>query len=75
MTGVGHARMQAAMDSAAVIRTLRRAGWRLDRIRGSHHVFRHPEQPGTVVVPHPRKDVPVGTLHAIERQAGLRLRS
>lgn len=67
--------MQRAMDSAAVIRALREAGWRLDRIRGSHHVFRHPERPGTVVVPHPRKDLPIGTLRQIERQAGARLRS
>jgi len=63
------------MDSAAVIRALRKAGWQLDRVRGSHHVFRHPEQAGTVVVQHPRKDIPIGTLRQIERQAGLRLRS
>ena len=63
------------MDSAAVIRVLRQAGWRLDRVRGSHHIFRHPERTGTVVVQRPRKDLPIGTLRQIERQAGLRLRS
>ncbi len=63
------------MDSAAVIRALRKAGWQLDRVRGSHHIFRHPRRAGTVVVQHPRKDIPIGTLRQIERQAGLRLRS
>ena len=63
------------MDSAAVIRALRKAGWQLDRVRGSHHIFRHPGRAGTVVVQHPRKDIPIGTLRQIERQAGLRLRS
>jgi predicted RNA binding protein YcfA (HicA-like mRNA interferase family) len=63
------------MDSGRVIRALRDAGWRLDRVRGSHHIFRHPDKPGTVVVPHPRKDLPIGTLRQIEMRAGLRLRS
>jgi predicted RNA binding protein YcfA (HicA-like mRNA interferase family) len=63
------------MDSATVIRALRKAGWQLDRVRGSPHVFRHPEKTGTVVVQHPRNDIPIGTLREIERQAGLRLRS
>jgi predicted RNA binding protein YcfA (HicA-like mRNA interferase family) len=56
---------------AALIRELRAAGWVLDRIRGSHHVFRHPARPGHVVVPHPKKDLGVGLVAAIRRQAGL----
>ncbi len=44
------------MKSADLIRELRAAGWVLDRVRGSHHVFRHPGRPGHVVVPHPKKD-------------------
>jgi hypothetical protein len=27
-----------------------------------HLHFRHPEKPGTVTVPHPRKDITIGTL-------------
>jgi predicted RNA binding protein YcfA (HicA-like mRNA interferase family) len=59
------------MESAALIRELEAAGWRLDRVRGSHHVFRHPDRPGLVVVPHPKKDLGPGLIKAIRKQAGL----
>jgi predicted RNA binding protein YcfA (HicA-like mRNA interferase family) len=59
------------MQSADLIRALRQAGWVLDRVRGSHHVFRHPERPGIVVVPHPKKDLGTGLVKAIRRQAGI----
>lgn len=60
------------MDSREIIRALRRAGWVLRRVRGSHHQFSHPSLPGLVTVVHPRRDVPKGTLRGIERQSGLR---
>ncbi len=60
------------MKSGALIRELEAAGWVLDRVRGSHHVFRHRERPGIVVVPHPKKDLGKGLVAAIRRQAGLR---
>jgi predicted RNA binding protein YcfA (HicA-like mRNA interferase family) len=59
------------MKSAALIRELEQAGWILDRIRGSHHVFKHPSRPGIVVVPHPKKDLGTGLVAAIRKQAGL----
>lgn len=62
------------MDSRAVIKALEADGWRLRRTKGSHHQYRHPTKPGLVTVPHPKKDIPAGTLRSIERQAGLRLR-
>ena len=62
------------MTSAEVISVLKKAGWYMIRIKGSHHHFAHPANPGIVTVPHPRKDLPIGTLRSIERQAGLRLR-
>ena len=61
----------AQMKSADLIRELRAAGWILDRIRGSHHVFRHPDRPGHIVVPHPKKDLGVGLIAAIRKQAKL----
>ena len=57
------------MKSAALIRELEAAGWVLDRVRGSHHVFRHPRRPGHVVVPHPKKDLGIGLVTAIRKQA------
>jgi predicted RNA binding protein YcfA (HicA-like mRNA interferase family) len=59
------------VKSADLIRELKKAGWELDRVRGSHHVFKHPERPGIVVVPHPKKDLGNGLVAAIRRQAGL----
>ena len=59
------------MKSADLIRELAKAGWVLDRIRGSHHVFTHPSRPGIVVVPHPKKDLGKGLVAKIRKQAGV----
>ena len=61
------------MTSREIIKRLEADGWRLDRTAGSHHHFRHPSKPGTVAVPHPKKDMPRGTQKTIARQAGLKL--
>ena len=57
-----------------MIRALEADGWVVVAQRGSHRQFKHPTRPGRVTVPHPRRDMPVGTLHSIERQSGLKLR-
>lgn len=62
------------MDSRAVILLLEVAGWRLVRVTGSHHHFRHPGRAGTATVAHPVKAIPPGTLRNIERQSGVPLR-
>lgn len=59
------------MTSAALIAELKQAGWALDRVRGSHHVFKHASRPGIVVVPHPKKELGTGLVAAIRKQAGL----
>jgi predicted RNA binding protein YcfA (HicA-like mRNA interferase family) len=61
------------VSSAEVIRRLRSAGWALVRSKGSHHHFRHELRPGIVTVPHPKKDLPIGTLRSIERSSGVQL--
>jgi predicted RNA binding protein YcfA (HicA-like mRNA interferase family) len=61
-------------DSKAIIRAIEADGWKLARVTGSHHHFRHASKPGTVTVAHPKKDVPPGTLKSIERQSGLKLK-
>ena len=60
------------MNSADVIRMLKADGWEEVATRGSHHQFKHPAKPGRVTVPHPKKDLPAGTLHSILKQAGLK---
>lgn len=59
------------MKSSDLIRELTEVGWVLDRVRGSHHVFRHPSRPGIVVVPHPKKDLGKGLVAKIRKQAGI----
>lgn len=59
------------MDSAKLIKQLKKDGWRLDRVKGSHHVFTHPRKPGHVTVPHPKKDLGKGLVALIRKQAGL----
>ena len=58
------------MDSREIIRRLERSGWQLVRTKGSHRQYKHPVKPGLVTVPHPRRDIPTGTLRAIFQQAG-----
>lgn len=59
------------MRSADLIRELSSVGWTLDRVRGSHHVFKHADRPGLLVVPHPKKALGKGLVAAIRKQAGL----
>jgi predicted RNA binding protein YcfA (HicA-like mRNA interferase family) len=61
------------VSSREVIRKLQDDGWELKRVSGSHHHFRHATKQGTVTVPHPKKDLPLGTLKSIERQSGVKL--
>jgi len=59
--------------SADVVRAIAAEGWFVVRVKGSHHHFKHFTRRGLVTVPHPRKDMPLGTRRAIERQSGVAL--
>jgi predicted RNA binding protein YcfA (HicA-like mRNA interferase family) len=61
----------AGVRSKDLIRLVEREGWVLRRVRGSHHQFKHPTKPGLVTIPHPKKDMPQGTVKNILRQAGI----
>ncbi|TXT64255.1 MAG: hypothetical protein BAJALOKI1v1_590015 [Promethearchaeota archaeon] len=54
-----------------VIKILKEYGFVLDRIKGSHHIFYHPESRRRVVVPLHKKELPRGTLMEILKQAGI----
>jgi predicted RNA binding protein YcfA (HicA-like mRNA interferase family) len=60
--------------SRELIAFLQAHGWYEVAHKGSHVQFKHPTKPGRVTVPHPKRDIPVGTLKSIEKQAGLKLR-
>lgn len=59
------------MSSREIIKLIEEEGWFLKRVNGSHHHFRHPDKPGTVTVPNPKKDLPNPTVKSIFKQAGL----
>ncbi len=61
------------MTSGEIIAKLKAAGWYQVHVKGSHHQFKHADLPGKVTVPHPVKDVPLGTRRSIERQSGVDL--
>jgi predicted RNA binding protein YcfA (HicA-like mRNA interferase family) len=60
------------MDSRKIIKILTENGWFQVAKVGSHSQFRHPDRKGRVTVPHPKKDIPIGTLKSIERQSGIK---
>ena len=62
------------MDSREVIKRLREDGWFEVAQVGSHKQFKHATKAGPVTVPAPRRDIPIGTLRSIEKQAGIKLR-
>lgn len=43
------------MNSAEVVKLIQADGWRLIRISGSHHHFRHAVKAGLVIIPHPKR--------------------
>ena len=56
------------MNSRDIITALLADGWKQVAQKGSHVQFKHPIKPGRVTVPHPKRDVPLGTLRSIEKQ-------
>jgi predicted RNA binding protein YcfA (HicA-like mRNA interferase family) len=59
------------MKAREVVAILRRAGWIIDRQKGSHLILTRPDGTRPVVVPNHSGDVRRGTLHGILDQAGL----
>lgn len=60
-----------AIKPAQLIRALKRKGWELDRVRGSHYILIHPEQQRAVPVPYHNRDLKPGTLAGILRSTGV----
>ena len=60
-----------ALRGERVVRALERAGFKVMRITGSHHIMRHPDGRGTTVPVHSGRDVAKGTLRSILADVGL----
>jgi len=50
---------------------IKKDGWEIVRIEGSHYHFKHKIKNGIVTIPHPKKDLPIKTIKSILEQAGL----
>ncbi|WP_087019235.1 type II toxin-antitoxin system HicA family toxin [Thaumasiovibrio subtropicus] len=59
------------MKSRDLIKEVEAAGWVLVRVKGSHHQFKHPDHKLPLTIPHPKKDLGMGLVKAIKKQAGL----
>ena len=55
-------------DSRKIVKRLRDDGFELISVAGSHLKFR--KGAATIIVPHPKKDLPLGTARAIAKAAG-----
>lgn len=60
--------MRMERDSKKIVRRLKQDGFELISISGSHHKLR--KGAVTIIVPHPKKDLPEGTARAIAKAAG-----
>ena len=60
--------MQIPTNSKDIIRRLHAESWVLVSSKGSHHKFRNGGH--SLIVPQPKKDLPLGTARSIARVAG-----
>jgi predicted RNA binding protein YcfA (HicA-like mRNA interferase family) len=61
--------MSKLLTSEEIIKVLLGFGFRFVSQRGSHQKFQ--KERFTVIVPSPRKEIPMGTFRSIVRQSGL----
>lgn len=61
------------MTSREVLKKLKKAGFEEVHSRGSHMKLKHSDG-RIVIVPHPKSEIPIGTLRNIERLAKVKLK-
>ena len=59
------------MNGNDIITKLKAAGWKLDRINGSHHIVL---KDGNAFPVHGSRDIGTGLVAAIQRQSGVKLK-
>jgi predicted RNA binding protein YcfA (HicA-like mRNA interferase family) len=60
--------VEVEKSSRKIIKRLENEGFELVKVTGSHHKFKKDDK--TVTVPNPKKDLPIGTVRNIYKQAG-----
>lgn len=58
------------MKGKELVKLLKKHGWRVDRIRGSHYVMKKDGQ--TEIIPVHNTDIPIGLVNAILKRTGLK---
>jgi len=59
------------VNSRTLIKEVKKIGWVLVRVNGSHHHFKHPDRDIILTIPHPKKDLKIGLVNKIKKDAGL----
>jgi len=59
------------LNSKDLVKLIESEGWQLMATKGSHHQFTHPSKLGKVTIPHPKKDLAIGLVRNILKQAGI----
>lgn len=55
-----------------VIKILQNNGWKLNRIKGDHYIFKKEYMKYLVVVPISKKTLKTGIIKSIEKQSGIK---
>jgi predicted RNA binding protein YcfA (HicA-like mRNA interferase family) len=58
------------VDSRTIVQELKRDGWYAVSHAGSHKQFKHPRKKRRVTVPHPKRNIPLGTLALSRNSTG-----
>jgi predicted RNA binding protein YcfA (HicA-like mRNA interferase family) len=59
------------MDGRELIKLLNKHGWKLDRVKGSHHIMIKNKKTLSVPV-HGKKDLPAGLIHRLLKEGDLK---
>ena len=65
----GHRGGTKSISGIGLIKVLKKEGWSVDRVNGSHHYMKKPGQP-SVPVPAHHKDLGIGLRKALQKQLG-----
>lgn len=60
------------MQVKKLVKLLKKNGWKLDRQKGSHMIFKKDNK--ACVVPNHHGDIPIGTLNSILKTSGINLK-
>lgn len=51
---------------------IKKDGWKLKAIKGSHYHYTHPKKPGKISIPCHKGDLKIKTAESVLKQAGLK---